>query len=185
MGRTFGTFVKRAGGEGRSFNAAIAKRNGADVEVLRQLAEAGSLRAVDRARLRVRRGARSTGPHRDRPRRRQARDRRRPVRRRTFRCSHCLRRAPDGLAPEADPDRSRTSHAAVDAAGQHVVSRSAAAGPREPPSDVPGARPHKPSDQPEVHHRAPRRALTCALTRVHVGPFIRCGRDEVTWLHGP
>jgi NADPH:quinone reductase-like Zn-dependent oxidoreductase len=45
MGRTLGTFVKRAGGEGRSFNAAIAKRNGADVEVLRQLAEAGSLRA--------------------------------------------------------------------------------------------------------------------------------------------
>lgn len=45
MGRTFGTFVKRAGGGGRSFNAAIAKRNGADVEMLRQMADAGSLRA--------------------------------------------------------------------------------------------------------------------------------------------
>lgn len=44
MGRTFGTFVLGAGGEKRSLHAAIAKRNGADVEVLRQLAEAGSLK---------------------------------------------------------------------------------------------------------------------------------------------
>jgi NADPH:quinone reductase-like Zn-dependent oxidoreductase len=44
MGRTFGTFVLGAGGEKRSLNAAIAKRNGADVEVLRGLAEAGSLK---------------------------------------------------------------------------------------------------------------------------------------------
>ena len=44
MGRTFGTFVLGAGGEKRSLNAAIAKRNGADVEVLRQMAEAGSLK---------------------------------------------------------------------------------------------------------------------------------------------
>ncbi|MGD9955211.1 MAG: NAD(P)-dependent alcohol dehydrogenase [Candidatus Nanopelagicales bacterium] len=49
MGRTFGTFVLGAGGEKRSLHAAIAKRNGADVEVLRQLAEAGSLQpAIER-----------------------------------------------------------------------------------------------------------------------------------------
>lgn len=44
MGRTFGTFVLGGGGEKRSLNAAIAKRNGADVEVLRDMAEAGSLK---------------------------------------------------------------------------------------------------------------------------------------------
>jgi len=44
LGRTFGTFVLGGGGEKRSLKAAIAKRNGADVDVLRQLAEAGSLR---------------------------------------------------------------------------------------------------------------------------------------------
>jgi NADPH:quinone reductase-like Zn-dependent oxidoreductase len=44
MGRTFGTFVLGAGGGKRSLNAAIAKRNGADVDVLREMAEAGALR---------------------------------------------------------------------------------------------------------------------------------------------
>jgi len=44
MARTLGTFVVGGGGEQRSLHAAIAKRNGADVDVLRQLAEAGSLR---------------------------------------------------------------------------------------------------------------------------------------------
>ncbi len=44
MGRTFGTFVVGGGGEKRSLHAAIAKRNGADVELLREMAEAGALR---------------------------------------------------------------------------------------------------------------------------------------------
>ncbi|MFC6238996.1 NAD(P)-dependent alcohol dehydrogenase [Longivirga aurantiaca] len=44
MGRTFGTFVLGRGGEKRSLNAAIAKRDGADVEVLREMADAGSLK---------------------------------------------------------------------------------------------------------------------------------------------
>lgn len=47
------------------------------------------------------------------------------------------------------------SHAAVDAAGQQFVSRPATAGTsRVNPATSRTLRPHEPSDQPAVHHRA-------------------------------